>query len=75
MLASAKRDISKDAIDAMITTLEWMWAADGNEVKSQRVGNDVIEALRWVDVVAYVRFASVYKDFHSLEDFQSILGG
>ena len=45
-----------------------------NEVKSETVGKLVMEALRTLDDVAYVRFASVYKNFREAKDFEELLG-
>lgn len=46
----------------------------GNEVKSSDLGREVLERLRSLDEVAYLRFASVYKDFQELDDFEKELG-
>ena len=73
LLASAKRSISKDTIDQMITSLETERSMIWNEITSQRIGDDVLLALKKIDSVAYIRFASVYKHFDSLEDFQNII--
>jgi hypothetical protein len=45
-----------------------------NEVASQKIGEFVIEELRKLDDVAYVRFASVYKNFREARDFETVLG-
>ena len=45
-----------------------------NDVKSETVGKLVMEALRSLDDVAYVRFASVYKNFREAKDFEELLG-
>ena len=44
------------------------------EVNSRQIGEIVMETLRGVDQVAYVRFASVYRNFNEVKDFQSFLG-
>ena len=43
------------------------------EVESQRIGELVIEGLRSLDPVAYVRFASVYRDFREVRDFSAVI--
>jgi transcriptional repressor NrdR len=46
----------------------------GPEVTSQQVGIEVLQQLRTLDEVAYIRFASVYKDFQEITDFERELG-
>jgi transcriptional repressor NrdR len=46
----------------------------GPEVSSQQVGIEVLQQLRKLDEVAYMRFASVYKDFQAITDFERELG-
>ena len=46
----------------------------GPEVTSQQVGIEVLQQLRKLDEVAYIRFASVYKDFQEITDFERELG-
>jgi transcriptional repressor NrdR len=45
-----------------------------SEVPSETIGLLVMEGLRGLDEVAYVRFASVYRNFNDSEDFKSVLG-
>lgn len=73
MLASAKRNIDTDTIENMIATLESQWSSENQEISSQRIGDDILNMLKDIDTVAYIRFASVYKDFDSLENFQDII--
>jgi len=73
LLATVKRNIDADVIDNLMSTLEGIWSNDGQEVSSQRIGDDVLEKLKDIDIVAYIRFASVYKDFTSLDDFADII--
>jgi transcriptional repressor NrdR len=74
MLAFAKRDLSQESIDEMLFRLESKWSAEGKEIESKKIGDDVLQELKDVDQVAYVRFASVYKKFDSIEDFQEFIG-
>jgi len=45
-----------------------------NDIQSQTIGRLVMEALKALDDVAYVRFASVYKNFREAKDFEALLG-
>ncbi len=73
MLAFAKRDLSQESIDEMLFRLESKWSAEGKEIESKKIGDDVLQELKDVDQVAYVRFASVYKKFDSIQDFQEFM--
>lgn len=69
-----KRPIASDRIEAMISRIEKQLRQLGErEVKSQVVGEIVIRELRQLDDVAYVRFASVYRNFQDIEAFQQLL--
>ncbi|MBP7885449.1 transcriptional repressor NrdR [Patescibacteria group bacterium] len=75
MLACAKRrNVDVEAIYAMISALEVKRLAQGNEISSQQIGDDVIAELKKLDIVAYMRFASVYKKFESIDDFRQLIG-
>ncbi len=74
MLAFAKRNlVSVETIHNLITNLEIKWLEQGNEISSQTVGEDVVDALKDVDFVAYLRFASVYKQFKTIDDFKDFI--
>jgi len=73
MLAFAKRKIDNEEIENMINNLESEWSTDRTEISSQDIGEDVLKALKAIDVVAYIRFASVYKAFDDVEDFQGFI--
>lgn len=69
--ALEKRPVSIEAIEAAINKLKQSLQATGErEVKSLYVGEKVMEALRELDGVAYVRFASVYRSFQDLSEFR-----
>lgn len=73
--ASKNRPIDAEAIDKLVDdAVESLRAEGGNVVKSADVGKEVLERLRVLDEVAYLRFASVYKDFQELNDFERELG-
>jgi len=71
MKACEKRPISIDRIEKEVKFIEAK-LRDGNkkEVKTKTIGEMVMKALKKLDKVAYVRFASVYKEFKDLEDFK-----
>ena len=73
LLSFAKREVSPEQIDTMIADLETNWSKKWNVVTSKQIWENVIEALREIDPVAYVRFASVYMKFDRFEDFQDLL--
>lgn len=70
--ALEKRPVSVEQIEASITQIKHALQATGErEVKSRVVGELVMDALRGLDDVAYVRFASVYRSFQDLAEFQA----
>lgn len=73
VLACAKRKIDKENIETMISNLEADRSVDKNEVTSKEIWDDVLRALKKLDSVAYVRFASVYKSFDDLDDFKKYI--
>lgn len=69
--ALEKRPVSVEDIEASITQIKHALQATGErELKSRVVGELVMDALRDLDEVAYVRFASVYRSFQDLSEFQ-----
>ncbi len=73
-LAAQKRNIESDRIEQMISGIVRQLESSGEtDITSDRVGELVMEALKSVDSVAYVRYASVYKDFHRVEDFREFI--
>jgi transcriptional repressor NrdR len=62
------------AVATLVATLEEELRASGAEVSSERVGLGVLEHLRTLDPIAYLRFASVYKGFDDLADFEREVG-
>lgn len=73
LLAFAKREIDKEKIENLINNLEAEWSIDKNEISSKEIGDDVLRALKKIDPVVYVRFASVYKSFDNLKDFKQLI--
>lgn len=73
-IACAKRPVTQEQVDRLFTALEEEWAAQGGEVKSAQIGDDVMRALKQLDQVAYIRFASVHREFKDVEEFKEELG-
>ncbi|MCX6807522.1 MAG: transcriptional regulator NrdR [Patescibacteria group bacterium] len=69
MVAAHKRPISSGQIETMISSLEEKWAANKKEISTKRIGRDVMESLKMLDEVAYLRFASVYLDYPCADEF------
>lgn len=73
-LSCTKRHVSQKQIDTLINKLEEKWAANKKEVLSSTIGNDVMKALKRLDKVAYIRYASVHREFKDVEEFKEELG-
>jgi transcriptional repressor NrdR len=74
--ACEKRPISQEAINKIIGKIEnELRQLKSLEVESKIVGEKVMEELRKLDKVAYIRFASVYREFADVTDFQKELRG
>ncbi len=68
--ALEKRPVSADAIELAISTIKSKLRATGErEVPSKLIGNLVMEQLKVLDKVAYIRFASVYRSFEDVREF------
>lgn len=73
--ALADRPIDGDALDGMVERVEQAARNDGPVVDSDLIGRAVLDELRAADEVAYLRFASVYKEFQGISDFERELAG
>ena len=73
MLSFAKREFSNEKIENLLNTLENKWIGEGTEISSKQIGDDILEILKEIDPVVYIRFASVYKSFDSLADFKNFI--
>lgn len=67
--ACEKRSVAQAQIDKMLSTLEEKWSIK-KEIPSKEIGADLMKALKEIDEVAYIRFASVYRHFKDVEDFK-----
>ncbi len=72
--AVKNRPVSDDQIEAMAAEIEEALRMEGPELASERIGIRVLERLRALDEVAYLRFASVYKGFDDPSDFEREAG-
>jgi transcriptional repressor NrdR len=74
-VALRKRPVDPERVERMINGIVRQLESMGDgEVPSETVGELVMEGLKGLDDVAYVRFASVYKNFREAKDFEEILG-
>ena len=74
-IALRKRPIQEERIERVVNGIVRQLEASGeNDIPSKQLGELVMETLRDVDAVAYVRFASVYRDFREARDFEAFLG-
>jgi transcriptional repressor NrdR len=67
--ATKNRPVAPETLAALAAEVEEQLRLEGPELTSQQVGFAVLERLRLVDEVAYLRFASVYKGFEDVDDF------
>jgi transcriptional repressor NrdR len=74
-VAVRKRPVSEERLERIVNGIVRQLEASGeSDVASKQIGEAVMEALREVDEVAYVRFASVYRNFREAKDFEAFLG-
>ncbi len=70
-----KRPVEPEKLEKMVSAIVRELESSGeSEVSSEVIGETVMEHLRKLDDVAYVRFASVYRDFREAKDFEALLG-
>jgi transcriptional repressor NrdR len=73
-LALRKRPVAADAIDEAVARIEYQLLGSGErEVRSERLGELVMNELRALDTIAYVRFASVYRRFEDVSEFEDVI--
>ena len=76
MIAFRKRPLEEERIEKMITGLVRRLESSGDsEIESSDIGELVMNTLSEIDQVAYVRFASVYRNFREARDFEKFIGG
>lgn len=70
-LACRKRGLAQERLDQLVSGIQRQVETLGeNEIRSQAIGEMVMDGLRQLDSVAYIRFASVYRDFSEARDFE-----
>ena len=75
LIALRKREFEPERVEQMVSGIVRRLEAMGeNEIETTRVGELVMEGLAKLDDVAYVRYASVYKNFREAKDFEQFLG-
>ena len=72
--ALVNRPVTEEQVTAMVSKIEERLRRKGPEITSQQIGLEILANLQKLDQVAYVRFASVYKDFQEIGDFERELG-
>ncbi|MET0313152.1 MAG: transcriptional regulator NrdR [Hansschlegelia sp.] len=74
-IALRKRPVDPERIETMVSSIVRQLESSGDaEVTAATIGGLVMEGLKSLDDVAYVRFASVYKNFREAKDFETLLG-
>ena len=74
-IACRKRPVPPERIERLVSSIQRQMETSGeSEMASARIGEMVMEGLKALDPVAYIRFASVYKDFREAKDFESFAG-
>lgn len=74
-IALRKRPVAPDRIDQMVSGIVRRLESSGDEeITSEMIGELVMDGLKQLDDVAYVRFASVYRNFRDPKDFEDVLG-
>jgi transcriptional repressor NrdR len=73
--ALRKRPVPPERIDKLLSSVQRQLETSGDsEIPSTAIGELVMEGLKAIDSVAYIRFASVYKDFREAKDFEQFAG-
>ena len=70
MKACEKRPVSVEKIEKIVEEIEEKLRKKNKEIKSPEIGKMVMNKLKGLDKVAYIRFASVYRDFQDIKDFK-----
>ncbi|MFL6845518.1 MAG: transcriptional regulator NrdR [Allosphingosinicella sp.] len=74
-IACRKRPVPAERLDRLVSSIQRQIETSGDsEIASSRIGGMVMDGLKALDPVAYIRFASVYKDFREARDFEEFAG-
>ncbi|HRZ85407.1 MAG TPA: transcriptional regulator NrdR [Candidatus Paceibacterota bacterium] len=71
--ACEKRDISHDQVETIVKEIEENIINNEKEIETKKIGEAIMKKLKKLDKVAYIRFASVYRDFEDIDDFKDVL--
>ena len=73
-IALRKRPVEADSVEMAINRIVQKLESEGeSDIPTRRIGALVMEELKKLDAVAYIRYASVYRDFGSVDDFESFV--
>ena len=74
-IACRKRPVAPERVEKLVSSIQRQVETSGeSEIDSARIGEMVMHGLKALDPVAYIRFASVYKDFREARDFEEFAG-
>jgi transcriptional repressor NrdR len=74
-ISARKRPVTTEQIERLVSSIQRQLETSGeSEINAARVGEMVMDGLQQLDSVAYIRFASVYKDFREAKDFEDFAG-
>ena len=74
-IALRKRPVEEERVERVVSSIVRQLEASGDtDIPSKQIGELVMDTLKDIDEVAYVRFASVYRDFREARDFEAFLG-
>jgi transcriptional repressor NrdR len=69
ILSCGKRPVTREQIEQIVSQLEEKWSSQ-KEIAAKTIGQDIMNALKKLDDVAFIRFASVYRSFKDVEEFK-----
>lgn len=72
--ALVNRPVGEEQLASLLSKIETRLRRKGPEITSQQIGLEILSSLQKLDQVAYLRFASVYKDFQQASDFEREMG-
>ncbi len=71
--ACEKRNVSHDTVEKIVNDIEEKLLQKNKEIQTKKIGEFIMKKLKKLDKVAYIRFASVYRDFKDIGDFKDIM--
>lgn len=75
LIALGKRPVTKSTVSNVVSDIEQKLSEEGkSEIYSKDIGDMVLEKLKNIDFVGYIRYASVYNNFDNLDDFYKLVG-